>query len=128
MRSTIHVVSARDYWPFADGVGPSREEHWVRTHRKQAGKGYDFDAARKELRRALRLRVWHRSELDALLRERGSSIWHGAWVELVRVPPSGTWLRCRANLFQLAEEWLGPSDAGEEKGLEHLLRRYLGGF
>ena len=47
---------------------------------------------------------------------------------LVRVPPAGTWERRRADLFRLASEWLGPSDAGEERGLEHLLRRYLGGF
>jgi hypothetical protein len=52
----------------------------------------------------------------------------GLWVDLVRVPPSGTWERRRADLFRLAEEWLGPSDQDEERGLEHLLRRYLGGF
>jgi Winged helix DNA-binding domain len=128
MRSTIHVVSACDYWLFADGVGRSREEHWLRTHRKQAGGEVDFATAAAKLRDELRGRTWHRSELDELLRGHGSSVWHGAWVELVRVPPSGTWERRRADLFRLADEWLGPSDAGEEKGLEHLLRRYLGGF
>jgi hypothetical protein len=44
------------------------------------------------------------------------------------VPPSGTWERRRADLFQLAEEWIDREEAGEERGLEHLLRRYLGGF
>jgi hypothetical protein len=72
--------------------------------------------------------VWHRRELDELLRGHGASIWSGLWIPLVRVPPSGTWARRRADLFQLAEEWLGPSDANEPRGLEHLLRRYLGGF
>jgi hypothetical protein len=124
MRATIHVVSARDYWRFADGVGPSREAHWLRVN-KQAG---DMQRVRERLRAELAGRVWQRKELDELLRSHGSTIWQGAWVELVRVPPSGTWERRRADLYRLAEEWLGPSDAGEEKGIEHVLRRYLGGF
>lgn len=128
MRSTIHVVSARDYWPFADGVGPSRQAHWLRTWGKNARGKVDLDEVAEQLRAQLAGRTWHRSELDALLRSHRSNIWHGAWVELVRVPPSGTWERRRADLFRLAHEWLGPSDAGEERGFEHLLRRYLGGF
>jgi Winged helix DNA-binding domain len=128
MRSTIHIVSARDYWPFAAGVGPSREEHWVRTHKKQVGAAPDLESVRAELRRELRGRTWNRAELEALLSSHDSTIWHGAWVELVRVPPSGTWERRRADLFRLAEEWLGSCHANEETGLTHLLRRYLGGF
>ena len=64
MRSTIHVVSARDYWPFADGVGPSREAQWVRVHRKEVGEDADVAAVREQLRRELAGRVWHRRELD----------------------------------------------------------------
>jgi hypothetical protein len=124
MRSTIHVVSARDYWLFADGVGPSREAHWVRVN-KASG---DIGRVREQLRAELRGRVWHRKELDELLAGHAASIWHGAWVELVRVPPSGTWERRRADLFQLAEEWTERAPAGEEEGLAHLLRRYLGAF
>jgi hypothetical protein len=124
MRSTIHVVSDRDYWLFADGVGPSREAHWLRVNRARG----DVAAARERLRSELRGRVWQRKELDELLRSRGSRIWQGAWVELVRVPPSGTWERRRADLFQLAEEWIDRPEAGEKSGIEHLLRRYLGGF
>jgi hypothetical protein len=124
MRTTIHVVSARDYWLFADGVGPSREAHWLRVNRAQG----DMSAVRERLRAELRGRVWHRKEVDELLRSHGSTIWHGAWVELVRVPPSGTWERRRADLYRLAEEWIDRAPAGEEKGIEHLLRRYLGGF
>jgi winged helix DNA-binding protein len=128
MRSTIHVVSPRDYWPFSEGIGASRQEWWLRTHRKEVGDDVDLGAIAAQLRSELAGRVWHRDELDALLRAHGSTIWSGAWVALVRVPPSGTWERRRADLFRLAEEWLGPSDADEERGLAHLLRRYLGGF
>jgi DNA glycosylase AlkZ-like len=128
MRSTIHVVSARDYWLFADGVGPSREAHWIRVHRKEVGEAADLEAAGEQLRAELAGRVWHRKELDELLRSHGSTVWQGAWVELVRVPPSGTWERRRADLFQLAEEWIPREPAGEEEGIAHLLRRYLRAF
>jgi hypothetical protein len=47
----------------------------------------------------------------------------------VRVPPSGTWERRRADLFGLAEDWIGPpGDATARAGTERLVRRYLGAF
>ena len=52
----------------------------------------------------------------------------GVFVDLVRVPPSGTWERRRADLYALAEDWVGPEDATEDEGIEHLVRRYLQGF
>jgi hypothetical protein len=128
MRSTIHVVSPRDYWLFAEGIGPSREEWWLRAHRREHGGDVDFRGIASQLRKELAGRVWHRDEFTQLLASHGSTIWTGAWIPLVRVPPSGTWERRRADLFRLADEWLGPSDADEEAGLEHLLRRYLGAF
>jgi hypothetical protein len=47
--------------------------------------------------------------------------WSGAGVllDLVRVPPSGTWERRCADLYGLAEDWLGPSSATGAQGLEH---------
>jgi hypothetical protein len=52
------------------------------------------------------------------------------WLDLVRVPPSGTWERRRADLYAAAEHWLGPppSKLDEDDGIELLVRRYLGGF
>jgi hypothetical protein len=47
---------------------------------------------------------------------------------MVRVPPSGTWERRRADLYGLADDWLEPSSPTESEGQEHLVRRYLGGF
>ena len=49
----------------------------------------------------------------------------GLWVDLVRVPPSGTWERRRADRLALAEKWVGPPDATEDEGLSHLVRAYL---
>jgi hypothetical protein len=48
---------------------------------------------------------------------------------MVRVPPSGTWERRRADLYALADRWLPPTrDIAEDEGIAHLVRRYLGAF
>ena len=125
MRSTIHVVSPTDFWRLAAAVGPSRQEHWRRTWKLG---DVDFDLVAKRLREELRGRTWHRKELDELYRAHDSTVWSGAWVELIRVPPSGTWERRRADLFRLADEWIPHLAVTEAEAVEHLLRRYLGGF
>jgi hypothetical protein len=127
MRSTIHIVSPRDYWLFAAGIGPSREDWGIGTHGREH-RGADTGRVARQLRRELAGRTWHRKELDELLRAKGSTIWTGTWVELVRVPPSGTWEHRRADLFRLAHEWLDPEGPTESEGLEHLLRSYLRAF
>src|ERR671914_734857 len=33
MRATIHLVSRRDYWPFAVGVREARRRWWLRIYR-----------------------------------------------------------------------------------------------
>jgi hypothetical protein len=50
------------------------------------------------------------------------------WTELVRVPPSGTWDRRRADLYALADEWIERVPYSPEDAVEHLVRRYLGAF
>lgn len=127
MRSTIHLVSTADYWPIAEGIGPSRQEWWHRTFGKEFSRE-EIDGIAAKLDEELAGRVWPRKELDEQMRSHSTTVWSGAWVALIRVPPSGTWKRRRADLFQRAAEWIGPSKADEEAGLELLLRRYLGGF
>ena len=48
MRSTIHIVSPRDYWHFAAGIGPSRQQWWTRTHRGEHER-VDLDAVAARL-------------------------------------------------------------------------------
>ena len=122
MRTTIHLVSARDYWPFALGVRRARREWWLRLQQGAVDE-------RTMRRQATRLRrALANGPLDARELERLATGYVGLWLDLVRVPPSGTWDRRRADLFAAAEDWLGPSEATEGEGLELLVRRYLGAF
>ncbi len=52
----------------------------------------------------------------------------GLWVDIVRVPPSGTWARRRADRLALAEDWVGPPDTTEREARQHLVRSYLRAF
>jgi hypothetical protein len=131
MRVTIHVVSARDYPLFAEAIRRDRREWWLRVQRHPV-EGLDMAKVANLLRKQLADGPRSQGELTQMLEAEGFPriAWSGAglWVDLVRVPPSGTWERRRADLYGLAEQWLGPSRATEAEGLEHLVRRYLGGF
>jgi hypothetical protein len=52
----------------------------------------------------------------------------GLWIDMVRVPPSGTWQRRRADRYGLAEQWVPPAKVNEADGLRLLLTRYFQGF
>ncbi len=131
MRITIHTVSTRDYALFAAGIRRGRRDWWLGQYRKQL-EGVDMDAVASLVREHLAKGPRRASELKELLAAEGlpSVAWSGLglWLDMVRVPPSGTWEQRRADLYGLAEDWLGPSAATEAEGLEHLVRRYLGGF
>jgi hypothetical protein len=131
MRVTIHMVSARDYRLFAAGLRNGRRTWWLRTH-GQAAQGLDMEAVAERLRAHLKGGPRRAPELKELLEAEGfpSVAWSGAglWLDMVRVPPCGTWDRRRADLYGLAEDWLGAGPVTEAEGLAHLVRRYLGGF
>ena len=131
MRSTIHMVSAADFPLFLGGVVKGRRDWWLRIQRKQQAPHRVGDAAAL-LRRELAAGPRRASELKAAMLAQGfpDFMWSGVWlwVDVVRVPPSGTWEQRRADLFGLAQTWLGAAAADETSGLEHVVRRYLGGF
>ena len=125
MRATIHLVSKRDYWPFVVGIRQAQRTWWLRTH------GRDLDAKTiaandRKVRRAFDGGTLTRAELEAVLGTRLGLA--GVFLDLVRVPPSGTWERRRADLYALAEDWVGPESATEADGIGLLVRRYLQGF
>jgi len=133
MRSTIHLVSARDFWPFADGVRRSRREWWRRVTTDRPSDAA-MRAAAERLREAFASAdggVLRRAEIEALL---GKPVARaiGMWIDLVRAPPSGTWERRRADLYALADAWVDPPAGSMEErewaGAEHLVRRYVAAF
>ena len=131
MRVTIHTVSAADYWPMAVAVRRERQAWWLRTW----GNGIthdDMQAVADAIREQLADGPMPQRDLNRRLAARGIErpIANAAalWVDLVRVPPPGTWDRPRADRYGLAEEWLPPTGVGEAEGRDLLLRRYLGGY
>jgi hypothetical protein len=131
MRSTIHIVSAADYPPFTEAIRSARRDWWTRVARGEL-EGVDVEAAAALVRERLAAGPARQAELAKLLTDKGypRPVWNGIglWVDMVRVPPSGTWERRRADLYGLAEDWLGPWQVDEADALEHLVRRYLAGF
>jgi hypothetical protein len=125
MRATIHLVSARDYWPFALGVRQGRRDWWLRVQRQPPVD--EITAAAARIGALLADGPRHRKELLAGL---GTDAFNGAglWIDLVRTPPSGTWEQRRADRFALAEAWVGPETGTPEEGGRRLVRSYLGGF
>ncbi len=127
MRITIHLVSREDYRLFAAGVRQARRQQWLRLAKERT----DSEMAVLADRTRSVLAPGPKKRTD-LIAELGvdSSLWVGIglWVDLVRVPPSGTWAHRRADLYGLAETWVGPEDVTEEQGIDHLIRRYLGAF
>ena len=132
MRATIHVVSAADYWPMTVGVRRIRRE-WFANVGRGAIAALDMDAAAAATREELADGPLRFTELAERLVARGfdpqAAKWVGMWVDLVRVPPSGTWERRRADVYGLAETWLPRAgNVTEGEGIELLIRRYLGAF
>jgi Winged helix DNA-binding domain len=125
MRATIHLVSKADYWPLTVAIRGERLAWWERVHPHATPR--TMRTAAKKLRRFLADGPRRRKEVEEHL-GRQVALGIGAYVDLVRVPPSGTWEQRRADLYGLAEDWVGPDDADPDTGLELLVRRYLGGF
>lgn len=132
MRCTIHMVSARDYHPFTAAVRAARRDWWVRAV-KPAGE-LDMPAAAAAVRGYLSGGPLKQAELQTRLAADGfdKAVWPGIqlWLDLVRVPPAGTWGTPRAHVYGLAEHTVPDPDPPptEAAGRAELVRRYLGAF
>jgi hypothetical protein len=125
MRTTIHLVSAADYWPFAVAVRQARRQSWLRVVRGPTAA--QMAGAARKLRSHLADGPLNRKAIEELLgKEAARGV--GLWLDMVRVPPSGTWERRRADLYGLAEDWIAPVKITPAQAIEHLLRSYLRGF
>ena len=127
LRVTIHIVSRREYWSYALGVRTARRDQWRRTFGRMTGAGEeDLAAAAERLRARLADGPRDVKELGDLAK--GFVGTHGLWVDLVRVPPAGTWERRRADRLGLAADWVGPPDTSEDAGRIALVRAYIRAF
>jgi hypothetical protein len=127
MRVTIHLVSRADYWPFALATRTARRERWLRSVRDAPSAAAMAGAARTLRRRLAEDGQLRRADVEQLLgKTRAHGI--GLWLDLVRVPPSGTWERRRADVDGAAEDWIGPPEITARAAAEHLVQRYLEGF
>jgi winged helix DNA-binding protein len=132
MRCTIHMVSPADYWPFTEAVRQARREWWRRAHRIAGS--VDMPAIAAEVGSYLADGPLKQAEIQKRLAAGGHprEVWPGVqlWVDLVRVPPAGTWATPRAHLYGLAEHSVAVPEPAptEECAMEHLAARYLRGF
>jgi hypothetical protein len=126
LRTTIHLVSRREYWRYEAAIREARRAWHLRLMRERGITEAQLRTSAARLAEALADGPKTIKELDGLV--------HGfignasIWLDLVRVPPSGTWERRRADRIALAEAWVGPDDATEAEGLAQVVRGYLRAF
>ncbi len=128
MRGTIHLVSARDYGMFLAAIRQPQRDWASRIHR---GGDSDRAAVTRRVRSGLRGRAMPRAELDKLIADAGAATRQtlDTDVGLVRVPPSGTWERRRADRVALAEDRLpAKAEPDPTRALAELGAAYLRGF
>jgi hypothetical protein len=125
MRTTIHMVSAPEFWPYAMGVRQARRD-WALRFPAITSSEAEMMAKADRMRAALATGPKTVRELGELGAGFVGNL--GLWVDLVRVPPSGTWDRPRADRLALAEDWIGPCQATEDEGIAHLVNAYLRAF
>lgn len=128
VRGTIHLVAAEDYWPIALAVRDARRAWCLGARRSLRNDRLVAAATRVRLELAENDGTLpHRRLVAAAGKDLAPYV--GLWIDLVRVPPSGTWDRPRANLYAAAADWVGPEpemSPGESR--DHLVRHYLMGF
>lgn len=127
MRHTIHLVSARDYWPLAVATRESRRRIFSRTPGRADPRA--AAAAARRVRKLIAAEPMRRKQIEEEVKlGKGAIYGVGSWLEMVRVPPSGTWEQRRADLFAAAEDWIGPPQVDPHDAVDHAVRSYLRGF
>jgi hypothetical protein len=125
MRETIHLVSRGDYWPFAVAIREAQREWYLRVWKPRPDER-ELERKAKKLRALMADGPRRHDELVEIVGRGWGMV--GPWLELVRVPPSGTWEKRRAHLFQTAENWVGLPGVDVSEARDHLVRRYLAAF
>lgn len=132
LRVTIHLVAAGEWWPFSIATRQTRRTWWLRAQRTAGVERTEtemIDAAARVADQLANQGSLSARELEAIA-GKGRAGGIGLWLDLVRVPPTGTWERRRADQYASAERWIGPPPAGlsEDRAVDHLVTRYLTAF
>jgi hypothetical protein len=133
MRSTIHLVSARDCLALRDLVQPAIARPSRHSAARRAA-GVDDDELARAGRALLDAEPRTFRELGALLTERWPACDADALamgvretVPLVQIPPRGLWHRGGVPSHAAAETWLGGTDT-RRTSMADLMRRYLAAY
>ncbi len=128
MRGTIHAVARGDYRTFLGAIQRTQREWGAKV--TKAPPTLDRSAALARVRTALAKGRMKRPDLDPLLREEHQAVRQSIDTDLaiLRVPPSGTWMRRRADLCALADDVIGPGDVPEAEALPAVISRYLAAY
>jgi Winged helix DNA-binding domain len=128
MRGTIHAVARDDYRTFLGAIQRAQREWGARV--TKAPPTFDRSAPLARTRAAMAAGPMKRPALDAMLRDEHRAVRQSVDTDLaiLRVPPSGTWERRRADLCALADDVIGPGEVPEADALPALVRRYLAAF
>ncbi len=134
LRTTIHLVSARDALTLRAVLQPVAERQWGYSPFARALAGIDVDEVVATGRAMLAERPHTIGELGKRLHERwpdrqatdlGYAIRY--LVGMVQVPPRGVWGRSGRAVLDTIEQWLGePLDA--DPSVDDLVIRYLAAF
>jgi Winged helix DNA-binding domain len=129
MRSTIHAVARDDYRLFLGAIRRTQHEWGARV--TKAPPTLDRSAALARVQGAMAEGPMKRPALLELMRDEHLAVRQSIDTDLaiLRVPPSGTWERRRADLCALADDVIGPSDEVPENVAQAtLVERYLSAF
>jgi hypothetical protein len=129
MRGTIHAVARADYRLYLGAVARQQREWAGRATKAPAN--LEPSGALARARAALAGGPMKRPALVALLADEHPAVRYSIDTDLaiLRVPPSGTWERRRADLCALADDVIGPEGAVPEAvALPTAVERYLAAF
>ncbi|MGW5352576.1 winged helix DNA-binding domain-containing protein [Streptomyces sp. NPDC004031] len=135
MRSTVHLVTARDASRLRPWVDPMLRRSFASSQWAKGLAGADEAALTAEGRALLREKPRTPAELRAALAPRFPAADPAAlvnalrsWLPLVQLPPRGVWGAGGETTYALLEEWLGEEAADTAPDSADIVRRYLAAF
>ena len=134
MRTTIHLVSARDCLEIRPLIQPVVERQWGYSPFARALAGLDIDEVLDASLELLAERPQTGNAIGKRLAERWpdrdvAALGQAArtLVPMVQIPPRGLWGRGGLPVLETAERWLG-APLAKDPSLDNLVLRYLAAF